>query len=69
MVNSKGASHPRGYKLSSHMRKLEEAKLIKVQKQFVERKPKTTYTATTRGALELKNYLAQIQNVIEKVEE
>ncbi len=55
--------------LSSHMRKLEDAKLIKVSKRFIDRKPKTTYVASTRGSLELKNYLTQIQNVIEKVDE
>jgi len=50
--------------LSTHMRKLEEAKLIKVTKEFVGRKPRTTYACTASGKTELKRYLATLESLL-----
>jgi DNA-binding HxlR family transcriptional regulator len=50
--------------LSSHAQKLEEEKLIKVTKAFVDRKPKTTYECTELGRKEIKNYLKKIEQVL-----
>ena len=36
--------------LASHLRSLRKAQFITMHKQFVENKPKTTYTMTNRGA-------------------
>ena len=52
--------------LSSHLRKLEEGKLLKVTKSFVERKPRTTYACTAKGLKELKAYLAAIEKVLKQ---
>ena len=50
--------------LSSHSQKLEEAKLIKVTKEFVDRKPRTSYVCTELGRKEIKNYLKQIEQIL-----
>ncbi len=50
--------------LSSHMKKLEEGGLIKMEKEFVNRKPRTTYECTPNGREHLKEYLEQIQALL-----
>ncbi|MBY0554706.1 transcriptional regulator [bacterium] len=55
--------------LSSHSQKLEEAKLIKVTKEFVDRKPRTSYACTDLGRKEIKNYLKQIEHMLTKASE
>jgi DNA-binding transcriptional ArsR family regulator len=50
--------------LSSHVRKLEEAKLVRVHKEFVDRKPRTTYTCTDRGRKELSHYLEKLETLL-----
>ncbi len=52
--------------LSSHVQKLEEAQLINVKKEFIERKPRTTYEITQKGKEELRNYLKILQTVLSK---
>lgn len=49
--------------LASHLRSLENGKLIKVEKQFVGRKPKTSYSATTLG----RELFTQHLNALEKL--
>ena len=53
--------------LSSHVRKLEEAKLVKVTKEFVDRKPKTTYSCTKKGKKALKEYLSLLEGIVTKL--
>lgn len=50
--------------LSTHLRKLEDAKLITVHKEFVGRKPRTTYICTTRGKKEMYDYLGTIEALL-----
>jgi len=50
--------------LSTHMRKLEEAKLIKVKKEFVGRKPRTTYACTKSGKAEMKRYITSLETIL-----
>ena len=50
--------------LSTHMKKLEEAKLIKVKKEFVGRKPRTSYVCTNSGKAELKRYLSKLEALL-----
>ena len=52
--------------LSSHMRKLELAGLVEVHKQFVGRKPRTTYEATDKARKELTSYLQTLETVLRK---
>ena len=50
--------------LSTHMKKLEEVGLVKIDKKFVDRKPRTTYRCTAKGKKEIKNYLSTIESVL-----
>jgi len=52
--------------LSTHMRKLEEADLITVHKEFVGRKPRTTYLCTAKGKKEMLDYLNTVENLLKK---
>jgi len=48
------------------VQKLEEAGLVAVKKEFVGRKPKTTYSCTEAGRKEVQNYLAQIELLLKQ---
>ena len=50
--------------LSTHLRKLEAGKMIKIEKQFVDRKPLTTCKVTATGRKELEKYLTTIQDML-----
>jgi DNA-binding MarR family transcriptional regulator len=50
--------------LSTHMKKLEDQGLVKIEKKFVGRKPRTTYRCTTKGKKEVRNYLSTIETVL-----
>jgi len=52
--------------LSSHMRKLEDAGMVKVRKEFVARKPRTTYRCTRKGKQEIQDYLAAVEAILKK---
>lgn len=48
--------------LSVHLSKLEEGKLITLEKQFVDKKPKTQIKITPKGQQELENHWLQLEN-------
>ncbi|WP_026899258.1 winged helix-turn-helix domain-containing protein [Daejeonella oryzae] len=50
--------------LASHLRALEEANYLQVEKQFVGRKPNTTYHATDRGREAFKSHLDALEQLI-----
>jgi DNA-binding HxlR family transcriptional regulator len=50
--------------LSAHMKKLEDENLVKVHKEFVDRKPRTSYECTSAGRAALNNYLEQVQKML-----
>ena len=50
--------------LSTHMKKLEEEGLVKINKKFIGRKPRTTYRCTAKGKKEVQNYLSTIESVL-----
>ena len=50
--------------LSTHMSKLEDQDLIKIEKAFVGKKPHTTYRCTAKGKKEIKKYLSTIESVL-----
>lgn len=50
--------------LASHISALEKAEYINVQKQFVGKKPNTTYMATTLGKQAFKDHLDALEKLI-----
>lgn len=52
--------------LSVHLKKLEEAGYIDVKKQFVAKKPMTTYSLTSKGRDAFKAYIDQLEKMIPK---
>jgi DNA-binding transcriptional ArsR family regulator len=55
--------------LSGHTQKLEEAGLIRVTKEFVGRKPRTTYLCTDLGRQEVRNYLSKVEGLLRQTQE
>ncbi|MCF8505749.1 MAG: transcriptional regulator [Caulobacter sp.] len=51
--------------LSAHLRKLEDAGFVKVEKSFVNRKPLTTLTLTDAGRKAFGAYLDAISKLVE----
>jgi DNA-binding HxlR family transcriptional regulator len=54
--------------LATHLRALEESTYIKVEKQFIGRKPNTTYAATPSGRTAFEEHLATLERFIKKSE-
>jgi DNA-binding HxlR family transcriptional regulator len=50
--------------LASHLKALEENKLIKVYKQFIGRKPNTRYSITETGASLFRNHLKALEEIV-----
>lgn len=50
--------------LSVQIRKLEEAKHVKVKKVFIERKPKTFYKITPKGRKAVKSLVEELENLL-----
>lgn len=50
--------------LASHLRALEDAAYLQMEKQFVGRKPNTRYMATTAGKEAFKNHLDALERLI-----
>ena len=50
--------------LASHTTSLEKLQYIEVKKQFVGKKPNTTYSATTLGKTAFKNHLNYLEKLI-----
>lgn len=52
--------------LASHLKALEDNELIKVNKQFIGRKPNTSYAITEKGVLQFKRHLNALEILIKK---
>jgi DNA-binding HxlR family transcriptional regulator len=50
--------------LASHLKALEEKGMIRVNKQFVGRKPNTSYSATETGITDFQLHLKALENLI-----
>jgi len=55
--------------LSVHLKKLEDANFITVEKKFEGRKPQTTYKLTELGKKEFIEYLNNMEVVLKKLKE
>ena len=54
--------------LASHAKALEKVAYIKVEKQFIGRKPNTRYSATPLGRAEFKKHIEALEQLIKKSE-
>ncbi|PTX61125.1 transcriptional regulator [Kordia periserrulae] len=54
--------------LASHTKALEKVAYIKVEKQFIGRKPNTRYSATVLGKAEFKKHIEALEKLIKKSE-
>ena len=52
--------------LASHLKALEKAGMINVKKEFIGRKPRTSYQATSTGRHEFGKHLDALENLINK---
>ncbi len=52
--------------LASHLKGLEEKKYIKLKKQFVGRKPMTTYACTASGRKAFEEHLDALEKLLQK---
>jgi DNA-binding HxlR family transcriptional regulator len=52
--------------LASHLKALEENGLIKVNKQFIGRKPNTSYSITENGIYLFRDHLKALEDIIKR---
>lgn len=52
--------------LASHSKALEKVEYIKVEKQFIGRKPNTRYSKTKLGEIEFKKHIEALEKLINK---
>ncbi|WP_341227879.1 transcriptional regulator [uncultured Arcticibacterium sp.] len=52
--------------LATHLKALEKVKFISVTKEFVKRKPNTTYSATKSGRAAFEEHLAVLEALIKR---
>lgn len=55
-------------RLASHLKVLESEGFIKLKKNFVNRKPKTTYQATSKGRKAFNDHLNALEELIKSIE-
>ncbi len=54
--------------LATHIKSLEQAEYVLVTKQFIGKKPNTTYSATTLGKAAFQAHLAALQALIQSAQ-
>jgi DNA-binding PadR family transcriptional regulator len=52
--------------LSVHLKKLEDAGYVSVKKEFIKRKPRTTYSISKNGRKAFEAYLEHLEKLIKK---
>ena len=52
--------------LASHTKALEKVEYIKIEKQFIGRKPNTRYSTTKLGRAEFKKHIEALEKLINK---
>ncbi|MEZ4875082.1 MAG: transcriptional regulator [Flavobacteriaceae bacterium] len=52
--------------LASHLKALENAAYIRIEKQFIGRKPNTRYSATKLGKAEFQKHIEALEKLIQK---
>lgn len=52
--------------LSVHLKKLEDAEYLSVQKEFLDKKPHSLYKLTKKGKTAFEKYIEQLEKLIKK---
>ena len=52
--------------LASHIKALEKAEFINIEKQFIGKKPNTRYSTTKLGKVEFKKHIAAIEKLLKQ---
>ena len=52
--------------LSVHLKKLEDAEYLSVQKEFLDKKPHSLYKITKKGKTAFEKYIEQLEKLIKK---
>lgn len=55
--------------LASHVGKMEDADCVEVNKEFVDRKPRTTYRLTDLGREKFEDHIGTLESLIEGLDE
>lgn len=55
--------------LSSHLQKMEEAECVTVHKEFVDRKPQTTYELTELGREKLEEHVQTLEALLNQLQD
>lgn len=55
--------------LATHLRTLEQAGYVRVEKKFVGRKPQTAYELTDKGIKAYRNYLGKLARILQMEEQ
>lgn len=55
--------------LSSHLTTMEEAEAVTVAKEFVDRKPQTTYTLTDAGRAAFEEHIQTLESLIDDLDD
>jgi len=55
--------------LASHLRKMEDANAVTMQKQFVDRRPQTTYELTEHGRELFENHVKTLESLVDSLDE
>ena len=53
--------------LSSHLRQMEEAGAVNVKKEFVERKPRTSYELTEEGERLFEEHVERLETLLDRL--
>ncbi|WP_049928972.1 winged helix-turn-helix domain-containing protein [Halopiger goleimassiliensis] len=55
--------------LSSHLGRMEDADAVRVEKEFVDRKPRTTYELTDTGRDLFEDHVGTLESLLESLDE
>jgi DNA-binding MarR family transcriptional regulator len=55
--------------LASHMGKLEDADCVEIEKEFVDKKPQTTYRLTETGREKFEEHIGTLEQLIDSLDE
>jgi DNA-binding PadR family transcriptional regulator len=55
--------------IATHIRRLEDDGYLKIKKEFIGKKPHSTYTITEKGRTEFKNYVEFMKKILKMIDD